>query len=115
LIKLPGRRVSHLATARAGLVGPVGLFSSGGVDLLLFCRHGLVPETDTAPRSQRRARAQDPFRRPRDDPGPLEGQKRAPYWQQAAELLRYAAENDKEAIDDMRAQLMRALYTDGFV
>jgi hypothetical protein len=47
--------------------------------------------------------------------GLLEKQKRAPYWQQAAELLRYPAENDKEAIDDMRAQLMRALYTDGFV
>jgi hypothetical protein len=47
--------------------------------------------------------------------GLLEGQKRAPYWQQAAELLRYAAENDKEAIDDMRAQLSRALYRDGFM
>jgi hypothetical protein len=31
----------------------------------------------------------------------------------AAELLLYAAE--KEAIDDVRAQLIRALYRDGFM
>jgi hypothetical protein len=45
--------------------------------------------------------------------GLLEGQQRAPHWQRAAELLLYAAENEKEAIDDVRAQLMRALYRDG--
>jgi len=44
-----------------------------------------------------------------------EGRQREPYWQHAADLLRYAAENDKEAIDDMRAQLSRALYRDGFM
>jgi hypothetical protein len=44
-----------------------------------------------------------------------EGQQRAPYWQHAAGLLLYAAENEKEAIDDVRAQLNRALYRDGFV
>jgi hypothetical protein len=47
--------------------------------------------------------------------GLLEGQQRAPYWQHAAELLLYAAENEKEAIDDVRAQLMRALYGDRFM
>jgi hypothetical protein len=45
--------------------------------------------------------------------GLVEGQQRAPHWQHAAELLLYAAENEKEAIDDVRAQLMRALYRDG--
>jgi hypothetical protein len=30
-------------------------------------------------------------------------------------LLGYAAKDDKEAIDDMQAQLMRALYRDGFM
>jgi hypothetical protein len=44
-----------------------------------------------------------------------EGQQRAPYWQYAAELLVYAAEKEKEAIDDVRAQLMRALYRDGLM
>jgi hypothetical protein len=47
--------------------------------------------------------------------GLLEGQQRAPYWQHAAELLLYAVEDDKEEIHDMRAQLMRALYRDGFI
>jgi hypothetical protein len=47
--------------------------------------------------------------------GLLDGQHRAPYWQHAAELLLYAAENEKEAIDDVRAQPMRALYRDGFM
>jgi hypothetical protein len=45
----------------------------------------------------------------------LEGQQRAPYWQHAAELILYAAENEKDAIDDVRAQLMRALYGDRFM
>jgi hypothetical protein len=44
--------------------------------------------------------------------GLLEGQQRAPSRQRAAELLLYAAENEQEAIDDVRAQLMRALYRD---
>ena len=44
-----------------------------------------------------------------------EGRQREPYWQPAADLLRYAAEFDKEAIDDVRAQLNRALFRDGFV
>jgi hypothetical protein len=44
-----------------------------------------------------------------------EGRQRESYRQHATELLRYAAENDKEAIDDMRAQLNRALYRDGFM
>jgi hypothetical protein len=44
-----------------------------------------------------------------------EGQQRAPYWQHAADLLLYAAEIEKEAIDDVRAQLNRALYRDGFM
>lgn len=44
-----------------------------------------------------------------------EGQQRAPYWQHAAELFLYAAEIEKKAIDDVRAQLSRALYRDGFV
>ena len=44
-----------------------------------------------------------------------EGRQREPYWRHAADLLRYAAEIDKEAIDDVRAQLNRALYRDGFV
>jgi hypothetical protein len=47
--------------------------------------------------------------------GLLEGQQRAPYWRHAAELLLYAAENKKEAIDDVRAQLMRALCRDRFM
>jgi hypothetical protein len=47
--------------------------------------------------------------------GLLEGQKRAPYWQHAAELLLYAAKNEKDAIDDERPQLMRALYRDRFM
>jgi hypothetical protein len=47
--------------------------------------------------------------------GLLEGQHRAPYWQHAAELLLYAAEIEKEAIDDVRAPLMWALYRDGFM
>jgi hypothetical protein len=41
-----------------------------------------------------------------------EGEQRAPYWQHAADLLLYAAKNEKELIDDVRAQLMRALYRD---
>jgi hypothetical protein len=44
-----------------------------------------------------------------------EGRQRAPHWQHAAELLLYAAEIEKEAIDDVRAQLSRALYRDGFM
>jgi hypothetical protein len=47
--------------------------------------------------------------------GLLEGQQRAPYWQHAADLLLYAAENEKDGIDDVRAQLNRALYRDGFM
>ena len=47
--------------------------------------------------------------------GLLEGQQRAPHWRHAADLLIYAAENDKEAIDDVRAQLCRALYRDGYM
>src|SRR5580692_11133403 len=42
--------------------------------------------------------------------GLLEGQQRAPYWQHAADLLVYAAGNDKEAIDGVRA-----LYRDRFI
>jgi hypothetical protein len=44
-----------------------------------------------------------------------EGRRGEPYWRHAADLLRYAAENDREAIDDMRAQLNRALYRDGLI
>jgi hypothetical protein len=47
--------------------------------------------------------------------GLLEGQQRAPYWQHAADLLLYAAKNDKDAIDDVRAHLNRALYRDGLI
>jgi hypothetical protein len=34
-----------------------------------------------------------------------EGRQREPYWQHAASLLLYAAEDDMEEIDDVRAQL----------
>jgi hypothetical protein len=61
------------------------------------------------------ARAPNLGRRSRHDPRSLGGQQRAPYWQHAAELRLYAAEIEKEAIDDVRAQLMRALYRDGFM
>jgi hypothetical protein len=47
--------------------------------------------------------------------GLAEGQQQASYWQHAAALLLYAAEIEKEAIDDVRAQLNRALYRDGFM
>jgi hypothetical protein len=47
--------------------------------------------------------------------GLLEGQQRTLYWQHAAGLLLYAAKDDKEETDDVRAQLMRALYRDGFM
>jgi hypothetical protein len=47
--------------------------------------------------------------------GLAEGRQCAPYWQHAAELLLYAAEIEKEAIDDVRAQLNRALYSDGLI
>jgi hypothetical protein len=47
--------------------------------------------------------------------GLAEGRQHEPYWQHAADLLRYAAEIDKEAIDDVRAQLNRALYRDGLI
>jgi hypothetical protein len=42
-----------------------------------------------------------------------ESQQRAAYWQHAGELLLYAAENDREPIDDARRQLCRALHRDG--
>jgi hypothetical protein len=44
-----------------------------------------------------------------------EGRRRARYWRHAAELLIYATENEKEAIDDVRAQLMRPLYRDRYM
>jgi len=44
-----------------------------------------------------------------------EGQQRTPYWLHAGELLLYAAENDKEAIDDAQRQLSRALARDGLI
>jgi hypothetical protein len=44
-----------------------------------------------------------------------EGRRRAPYWEHAAELLLYAAGDEKEEIDDVRAQLNRAFYRDGFI
>jgi hypothetical protein len=47
--------------------------------------------------------------------GLLEGQQRARYWQHAADLLLYAAENEKDGTEDVRAQLMRAVYRDGFM
>jgi hypothetical protein len=34
--------------------------------------------------------------------GLLEGQQRAPFWRHAADLLVYAAENEKEAVDQVR-------------
>jgi hypothetical protein len=39
----------------------------------------------------------------------------APYWQHTSELLLYAAEIEKEPIDDARAKLNRALYRDGLM
>jgi hypothetical protein len=44
-----------------------------------------------------------------------EDQQRAPHWLHAGELLLYAAENDKEAVDDARMQLSRALHRDGLI
>jgi hypothetical protein len=44
-----------------------------------------------------------------------EGRQREPYWEHAADLLLYAAKNEKEAIDDLRPQLNRALYRDGLI
>ena len=44
-----------------------------------------------------------------------EGQQRAAYWLHAGELLLYAAENDRAAVDDARMQLSRALHRDGLI
>ncbi|HYC24806.1 MAG TPA: hypothetical protein VEC58_02110 [Roseiarcus sp.] len=44
-----------------------------------------------------------------------ERQQRAAHWLHAGELLLYAAENDKEAIDDAQRQLSRALARDGLI
>jgi hypothetical protein len=44
-----------------------------------------------------------------------EDRQRAPHWLHAGELLLYAVENDKEAVDDARMQLSRALHRDGLI